>query len=88
MYKIIEAQNQGDENKVIEKTFTVEQKEIFTIAQIKNEIAEIDNQIANWEKRKTDLLAKISEVTVALDLKVGAEGEEIKEEVKEEVKPA
>ena len=78
-YKIVSAQMppQSDEQVQIEKTFTVEQKERFTISQVKQEIEMLNQTIANCEQRKADLEAKIIDVTEALDLKIAVVKEDI-----------
>ena len=59
-----------DENKVIIKTYTRPIEESFTIAQKKQEIVRIDEEIARQEVRKTGILAEIAEAVEDLGLTI------------------
>lgn len=69
-FKIIDAVSEKDEDKTIERTEQVEQKESFTIGHLKNEIEMIDSQIANFEVEKTKIQAKIDETVTSLKLSI------------------
>lgn len=59
-----------DEYKRIEISKMVEQKESFTIRDLKNQIMSIDSEIKRMEERKVELEAKIDEVVKELSLTV------------------
>lgn len=68
--KFVDEVRQEDvKNRRIELTKTVEQKESFTIAQLEQQIVNIDNQIARMETEKVTLQDKLTEVKTALDIK-------------------
>jgi len=75
-YKIVEEEKEMlkpvevDENKRIEVSTMVEQKETFTIAQLKNEIAMFESQIATFQARIDELNKKIADASNELGLEV------------------
>ena len=58
----------NDEQKQIKKTTTQDVVENFTVAQRKNEIAMIDQQIASLQERQTALQADIDTAVIDLGL--------------------
>lgn len=74
-YKVITTEPivaDNDEDKRIEETTQVEQVRTFSIAQLKREIVQCEEEITRNQERKAELEAKITAVVADLDLKLEA----------------
>jgi len=51
----------------ITRSWSVQNEEVFTIRQVENEIAMVDEQIASLTTRKEELEAKVASATAAVE---------------------